>query len=498
MTHRINRKPLNRNRQKGALTMISAVLILILLTELIFYAVQVGVFEQRKSSNELDQKQAFHTADSAIQVAKQFFAANATLVSSNLIDQRSDGTDGWLSADDLRWQECDGITDETHPCFGEPVDEFRAGSFFYSVDDDNTLPLDPDAYSASGNERVTLHALLCMLDIDRNADPIVQGCTTDPARWDRRYFLITLLARGEADCDGGDCQAEALIAEKIGSFGPGASDGGPGAPLTARTNVPLSGTVEIVPNPNGGGVGVPISSWVNANSEDSPYPYNTCALEGDAISPVSGSYATCEAHEFYEVDIRPDDYKCPANGQNCSCAPNSERVLTYAQGNDRQMGQDIVIDDEFPCDLWQEFFGLTWQEVKDLVPQDHLLTDCSTLDENSEGLYWVSGNDCLINDQVGGPTNAVFLISAARTTRFSAQAEFFGALMVTDKEDPDAEFTGNGGGTVYGAAIMDAEMKNFNGTFQIVWVDVLVGLAFDTPLFGAVAGGWTDFHARWQ
>ncbi len=159
MTHRINRKPLNRNRQKGALTMISAVLILILLTELIFYAVQVGVFEQRKSSNELDQKQAFHTADSAIQVAKQFFAANATLVSSNLIDQRSDGTDGWLSADDLRWQECDGITDETHPCFGEPVDEFRAGSFFYSVDDDNTLPLDPDAYSASGNERVTLHAL---------------------------------------------------------------------------------------------------------------------------------------------------------------------------------------------------------------------------------------------------------------------------------------------------------------------------------------------------
>lgn len=499
MTHRSFTRPINRSRQRGALTMISAVLILILLTELIFYAVQVGVFEQRKSANELDQKQAFHTADAAIQVAKQFFAANSTLVSSNLVDQRADGTDGWLSAGDLRWQSCAGITDETHPCFGEPVDAFRAGSYFYEVGGDNTLPLDPDSYSASGNEAVTTHALLCMLEIDRNADPIVQGCTTDPALQDRRYFLVTLLARGEADCDanGDNCLAEALIAEKIASFGPGASEGGPGAPLTARTNVPLSGTVEIVPNPNGGGVGVPISSWVNANSADSPDPYNSCVLEGAPISPVSGSYATCEAHEWYGVDMRPADYKCPTQ-QGCSCDRGKERMLTYAQGKVREMGPDIVIDDEFPCDLWQEFFARTWQEVKDMVPQDHVLTNCDSLDESSEGLYWVSGTSCDLKDQIGGPTNAVFLISAAANTSVSAGADLFGALMVTDKEVPTAKFTGNGHATIYGAAIMDGDMKNFNGTFQIVYVDTLVGLAFDTPLFGAIAGGWTDFHARWR
>ncbi len=82
----------------------------------------------------------------------------------------------------------------------------RAGSYYYSFDDDLTandidLPLDLDALTASTSERVRTHALLCMLDIDRDKDPIVQGCTTDPAKQDNRYFLITLLARGEADCD---------------------------------------------------------------------------------------------------------------------------------------------------------------------------------------------------------------------------------------------------------------------------------------------------------
>ena len=63
--------------------MFSAVLILILLTEMIIYAVQVGVFEQRKSGNEMRQKIAFHTADSGLQQAKEFLRANSIFISSN-------------------------------------------------------------------------------------------------------------------------------------------------------------------------------------------------------------------------------------------------------------------------------------------------------------------------------------------------------------------------------------------------------------------------------
>jgi hypothetical protein len=516
MRNIIYRNPRHRSRQQGAITMFSAVLILVLLTEMVLYAVQVGVFETRKSSNEIKQKLAFHTADSAIQVAKQFLSANATLASSAIVDKRADGTDGWLAAGAERWQPCSAIagTEGIHPCFGEPVAALRANTYYYSFDDpltdnDIDLPLDLDALSASTAERVRMHALLCMLDFDdSDENPTPTGCTLTPAddprnpkpgEQDFRYFLITLLARGEADCEGTNCGAEALIAEKIGSFGPGGNNGGPGAPLTARTNVPLSGTVEVVPNPNGGGTGVPISSWVNARTGSPNLPGNSCVLDVEPISPISGSYATCEAQEWYGVDIRPEDYKCPGNTP-CSCDKTKERLLTYAKGADRQMGIDIVPDPNFPCDLWEYSFGLTWQEVRELASEipGHLLTDCSDLDENSDGLYWISGGSCALKDQIGGKDNPVLLISAAANTSVSAGAELFGVLFVTNKEVPAAKFTGNGTATIYGAAIMDAEMKNFNGTFQIVYVDNLADQVWDTPLFGAVAGGWTDFHRDWR
>jgi hypothetical protein len=483
-----NRNPRHRERQKGALTMFSAVLILILLTEMIFYAVQVGVFEQRKSSNEMNQKLAFHAADSAIQQAKQFMWANGRLAAA----AKADGD--WLFSGSQRWQPCspDFMDVPSHPCSAESVEVLRAGTYFYSVDGDNELPLDPDALSPSVTERVTLHALLCMLEINPD-DPVkvVQGCTTNTGDHDDRYYMITLAARGEADCNAGNCGAEALVSEKIGSFGPGGGEGGPGVPLTARTNVPLSGTVEIVPNPNGGGLGVPISSWVNANDD--------CPLGDDPISPESGSYATCERHEFYGVSEFPDDYLCPT--PTCSCSKTEDRLISFVDGGDRIIGMDIVIDEDFPCDLWKYTFGYTkanYLQVKALVPKSNILTDCSTLDTDSVGFYWISGSTCTLQDQIGTKDSPVLLISATNRTRINAGANIFGTLFVTDVEDSDAEFTGNGRGTIFGAAIMDATMKNFNGTFQIVYVEGLGMDGLQRGGFGDVAGGWTDVHDTWQ
>jgi len=306
--------------------------------------------------------------------------------------------------------------------------------------------------------------------------------------------MITLLARGHADCeaDGTNCGAEALIAEKLGAFGPGRNQRGPGAPPTARPSVPLNGTVEIVPNPHGGGARVPISSWVNATV------CGDCLLAEDPISPISGSYSTCEAQEWYGQDTYPSDYKCPS--AQCQCkASEGDRLLTYATGNERQMGIDIVEDPFFPCDLWDYTFGMSAQDVKKkLVPADHQLVNCDSLDENSSGVYWVSGNDCTLRGQIGTAETPVFLISAAATTKVTATVEFFGLLFVTDKENPNAQFSGTGTATIYGAAIMDADMKHFQGTFQIVYLENVIGLALDTGLFGAVAGGWADFHTTWQ
>jgi len=78
-------------KQRGAMTMFSAILILILLTELVLYATQVGVFEQRKSANDVRQKQAFHAAEAGLQNAKEFFLANAQRLSYP-------GESGWLES----------------------------------------------------------------------------------------------------------------------------------------------------------------------------------------------------------------------------------------------------------------------------------------------------------------------------------------------------------------------------------------------------------------
>jgi len=486
----------NRRRQAGALTMFSAVLILILLTEMVIYAVQTGMFEQRKSSNEMRQKQAFHLADSAIQEAKQFMTANSVLVSSSKIDLLPDGTDGWLApGSSLRWIPCSTITDQTHPCFAESNSGLRANSYYYSVGGSNELPLHPDTLgtAASNNEVVGVHALLCMLEINRTKDPIVQGCTTDPSKQDSRYFLVTLAARGQADClnDGTACKAEALVSEKIGSVGPVSGEGEPGVPLTARTAVPLLGTIEIVPNPNGGGVGGPISSWANANP--------ACPTSGDPIDPQSGSYATCERHEFYGVAEFPSDYKCPT--PNCSCSKTEDKLLSYVHDNERILNIDIVEDANFPCDIFQYTFGVLksdYTRVRDMVAPSHRLSSCDSLDENSFGTFWISGADCDIksNVTVGSVDAPVYLISAAAQT--TVHGSMFGVLFVTDAENSAAEFTGNGLGTIYGAAVMDATMKNFNGTFQIVYLDEVLNRVTETGAFGVVQGGWTDFYTSWR
>lgn len=502
-------------RQRGALTMFSAMLILILLTELILYAAQVGVFEQRKSANDLRQKQAFHAAESGLQNAREYFLANSTRISYP-------DAGGWLNAASLRWQSCtaDLADDENHPCSGETFprdlgayENIRDGTYFYSFDDPTNpqddptlLPLETGAGDlpsrlANLDQYVEVQALLCVLDIDTALSPPVQGCmapgtvTAGP----HIYFVLTLLAKGKAACSDptnpATCEAEALVAQRLGSFGPATGDGGPGAPLTTRSNFPPGGTAEIVPNPNGGGPGVPISAWINGRPDGS-----LCPQQEAPIDPSSGSWSTCERHEWYGVDTMPEDYACPT--ANCSCGTD-ERRISYAEGGVQRVGIDIVIDDEFPCDLFQGTFGVAksaeaFYQLSASIGT--VIDDCGVLDENSQGVYWMIGNTCTINSNtvVGSKDFPVFLVSAAETTRVNGGAEFWGVLWVSDALNADATFESQGTNTIYGAVVVDAELGSYSGTFQIVYQEGVIERASGSGGIGEVTGGWIDFHPTWR
>ena len=238
--------------QSGVLTTFTGVMILVLLTLMMFFAIRVGVFEQRVSANEMRQKDAFHAAEAGINQAKEFFRANGVLVASSNIDLVST-EDGWLAGtSERRWQSCatwaaanskNLMTDSgSHPCFGESVPAQRANSYFYSFNNSTVVPVNTNDLIPGTTEQVTVEALLCVLDVVTDADVPVQGCVTDPATavgiGDGTFFMVTLLARGEADCAGGVCNAEALVSEQVSNFGASAGGNAPNVPLTTKSSFP--------------------------------------------------------------------------------------------------------------------------------------------------------------------------------------------------------------------------------------------------------------------
>ena len=331
------------------------------------------------------------------------------------------------------------------------------------------------------------------------AETPVKGCLAkgDPGV-NSIYFIVTLLARGQAECLAGECAAEALVAQKLGSFGPLTGGGSPGVPLTSRSTFPPGGTAEVVPNPNGGGTGVPISGWLNGNLDD---PDPLCA-DAVPIDADVGSWSTCERHEWYGVDIMPDEnspngkYTCPT--ANCSCDA-SERRLSDPDG----IGIDMVIDPEFPCDLFEHVFHVDradYQSVKD-GPGVRVIKNCDDLGADSRGTYWVDGSvgTCDLSGKIiGSPDFPVFIISAATLTKMVGNTNIFGVLFVTDVEGTEAGVHSAGDNTIYGAVLIEGPITHFQGTYQIVYNDDIIDRATKSGALGKVYGGWTDFHEDWR
>jgi len=211
--------------------------------------------------------------------------------------------------------------------------------------------------------------------------------------------------------------------------------------------------------------------------------------------PSSGSWATCEMHEWYGVDKKPDDMACSGN---CTCT--EAESISFTDANNNILGIDLVSDEDFPCDLFQFYFGVPSTSYEVVKSTSQIITDCDSLDESSFGVYWVTGSDCRINANtvIGSVKSPVLLISAATTTTFNGGAKFFGVLFVTDVEDPAAELSSLGTNTVYGSVINDATLGAYNGTFQVVWAEDVSEKAGNGGGLGNVLGGWSDFHQDWE
>jgi len=489
--------------ERGGLTIISAVLVLILMTSMVIYATRVGILETRVSANEVRQKAAFHAAEAAVSQGLMYLLSNADVILSSRTDAFADGgvgtfeKDGWLAGGSSRkWQVCPGSPSLTHPCGGAVG--ATTGSWFYDTDQDastfESMPIDETGFPTGVTTRMT--ALLCFVNI---GSVTCDGSTPSTIVEESNAALVlTLLAYGYSDCtdttDIDTCTGQATVAFPIASFRNLA--GMPAVPLTVKSTLPLQGTFEVVPNPNGGGVGVPLSVWSNNNA--------TC---GASDITSSGSWQTCELQEWYGLIDPPPGVSCSVNTMQCQCSPgnNVEDYLSYRKGGVSVQGIDVVRDVTFPCDLFETYFGVPktlFASIKN-APATTILSNCSSLDASSSGIIWISADgSCDIGGSrvIGSPEAPVILISAGSLTKLSGTPTIFGVLYIFDYPASlltpavTAEFEMKGTTTAYGAVIVDAAIKgNASSTVQVVYNASVLASANGIAGLGAVNGGWRDF-----
>jgi len=478
--------------ERGGMTIFTAVLVLILMTVMLVYATRVSLFESRVSGNELRQKEAFNVAEAAVDQGIMYLLSNSDLVLSTRADVFPDGSgftrDGWFATGNSRWMLCPTTPAATHPCGGDvPA---VAGSYFYDTDGNantvETLAVNATDFPTGTTAR--LSALLCFIDLANPGAGTCAGAPTSTTEESEASIMLTLLAYGYSDCTDPDlvttCTGEATVALPVSSYKK--LSGSPAVPLVTKSTFPPQGSAEIVGNPNGGGVGVPLTSWINNNSACSP---------GSPITS-SGTWQTCEMQEWYHTEEYPDGVTCTDN--NCMCGPggnDTQYFLSWKTSTETNIGIDIIIDPAFPCDLFETFFGVPRSMYDVIKNQAQLYDDCSSLGPQSRGLIWISGSECRLtaNTIVGSPNFPVVLISAATDTVLAGGVNIYGVLYVFDGEDSSAGLSTLGGATIYGAAIVDAALNQFQGTFQIVYAEDVLANADGISGLGSVNGGWRDF-----
>lgn len=493
--------------QGGALTLFAAAIVLVLMSLMLFYAFRTSVMEQRVSANDMRQKMAFHAAEAGLQHATEYLYANNILITSSKLDLFTDGRDGWLAPGARRWLKCSEHTEDfdegndpaeiSHPCRGESSDARRTDSYFYYFDDPDVegedpfaVPVDTASFLQQGQE-VSVRAVLCVLDV--NFDPAtnggipVSGCTTDTSI-SGTHYMVTLLAWGQTDCNEENCLGQALISEPVSNFS--AMNGPPpNVPLTTRSNFEGLGTVEVVTNPNAGGVGVPISVWASNNE--------ACATRVTSLT-AGGNWKTCEGHEYYGQRTVPEDLRCPLNV--CSCSAGE--AISYTAGSDDVIGIDMFWDASFPCDLFDYFFGVPREQFSVIKNAALVINDCSGLGPDSAGLYWVTG-ECSPPAQttvIGSIDHPVVIVAAGAVTNLNSSLEIYGVMYVTDVEPAItiAEISGNGNITFYGALVVDGAIKNFNGTLSLIFNESAINRAHGVGNLATLIGGWTDFPKCWH
>ena len=353
------------------------VVLLLLASVMSLFAMNVGVFEQRASGNDVRAKLVNEVAEAGLAQGMEYLRENSTL----------------LTTIAGNWEKCTA-TDTSFPC-GSILEESkvkvvaadgtvtledmqRRSSMYYwkgGVGHDfdasgavtaaswetRMLPI-ANAITTTNGFPVNygVGAVLCRVAFkDSESDPT--ECTDDDSKASPSS-VITLVSVGSLPTE----SARTTLTQTVGSYN--ILNNPPNKPpILAAGSVNITGGIQIVTNPNAGGAGVPVSVWTRKDLTKTGTP-NTCYIdEFLRYGAKNNSPPTLEGTSKIEVC---DTCKCP-----------SEHSISYQNsGSLQQEGMDIldvelpntginrnVLPEEFPCDLFENVFRVkAWENLEDL------------------------------------------------------------------------------------------------------------------------------------
>jgi hypothetical protein len=461
----------SHSRQRGT-TLIIAIVLLLLLTMVGLFALNVGLSEQRASGTEFRGRIVRQVAESGLSQTFEYLRLSGRVP-----------TEPQGEVDLTRWQPC-AANDTTFPCGVVPqtvlrdtdddgaaddVTAFRGASYRYigdggfDLDGNSTIdnleryfiPM-ADIVGTTSSQGITqvgnfpvrygVAAVLCTLDDNR-------ACVGASGADEDRSGLATVTLVAIAEIAGED--ARATITQTYGSFNifsvpPSAP------PLVAGGILQGVGNSTIVANPDSGGVGVPVSIWTRG-----PMDVN------------NGSWQTCQLDEYMRAGLPGVSETGVIICDDCDCVTGQKESKGQGQGGP-QIGLDIQTprsgandDDDywdgpdntvdtsddtlasqfFPCDLFGYVFGVNARN------------NTNGADANGDGIADAEGGLPYGICEDGVDANADGRLDSMVSFLQQIEAKQFG----TGKTDPDNTITP--GKALASCASLDA------GSNGIYWME---------------------------
>lgn len=374
-------------RNQAGNTLLVAVVLLLLAGVMAVMAMNVGIFEQRSTANDVRARAVSEVAEAGLaQGAEYLLRQNPNLLAFG-----------------GNWTQC-GATETTFPCGavsaatidsdGDPLTTttvarratmYRLGSggiasgATYDALGSNLaarmLPMGQTITSVGSGFPVAYGVAPVMCFVAKRvanepANSPIRCATTAEQASDRRIVTFVSVASIVGE------NARTTLTQTIGRY-PLISDPTGKPPIIASGSVDITGTLQIVTNPNSGGTGVPVSVWTRNDIDK------------------TGTPNTCFADEFFRFGARNSDPPTfEGTGINktivcdtCQCVGNES--LSYdSSGNVQDEGIDILDVEgtsadrgtgvnynvrsdalswptcEFPPDLFAHLFGeRAWEDV---------------------------------------------------------------------------------------------------------------------------------------